>query len=360
MLDLAPFFHSPPYGWNQAEKSTRLLDAFRWLHAHHAAHCAGYRRMAMLQNPRNLLDDLADFPAVPAQIFKFHALKSVSDDEVFKVVTSSGTTGQAVSKIHLDRQTAAAQAKALAHVMTDYLGPKRRAMLIVDSPQVLRDPRMFSARGAGILGMMNFGRNHAYALKEDLSPDLDAILAFLDRHAHQPVLIFGFTFMIWQGLVQALRTLGRTAALDDAILIHGGGWKRMQEQAVDNQAFKAALRQLLGDTLKVHNFYGMVEQTGSVYVECEEGHFHVSNFSELIVRDPLSLRPLPFGRTGIIETLSVLPHSYPGHAILTEDMGEILGQDDCRCGRKGKYFQFRGRIPRAELRGCSDVYSVAE
>ena len=48
--------------------------------------------------------------------------------------------------------------------------------------------------------------------------------------------------------------------------------------------------------------------------------------------------------------------SYPGHSLLTEDMGAILGVDDCPCGRKGKYFRIDGRIPQAEIRGCSDTH----
>ena len=41
--------------------------------------------------------------------------------------------------------------------------------------------------------------------------------------------------------------------------------------------------------------------------------------------------------------------------ILTEDMGIIHGIDNCKCGKKGKYFTVLGRVPSAELRGCSDV-----
>ena len=42
--------------------------------------------------------------------------------------------------------------------------------------------------------------------------------------------------------------------------------------------------------------------------------------------------------------------------LLTEDEGRILGEDDCPCGRKGKYFEILGRVKRAEVRGCSDTY----
>ena len=53
--------------------------------------------------------------------------------------------------------------------------------------------------------------------------------------------------------------------------------------------------------------------------------------------------------------MSILPNSYPGHNILTEDIGKVYGEDNCKCGRKGKYFHIFGRLEKAEIRGCSDT-----
>ena len=78
----------------------------------------------------------------------------------------------------------------------------------------------------------------------------------------------------------------------------------------------------------------------------------------MIVRDVRDFSPCPVGQRGIIQVVSVLPRSYPGHALLTEDEGMVLGEDDCPCGRKGKYIQILGRMKSAELRGCSDTYGA--
>ena len=56
-----------------------------------------------------------------------------------------------------------------------------------------------------------------------------------------------------------------------------------------------------------------------------------------------------------MQLISLLPISYPGHNIISEDLGEIVGIDDCKCGRLGKYFIIHGRTERAEIRGCSDT-----
>ena len=36
---------------------------------------------------------------------------------------------------------------------------------------------------------------------------------------------------------------------------------------------------------RVHDYYGMVEQTGSIHMECDEGYLHTSEYSDIIVRD---------------------------------------------------------------------------
>jgi phenylacetate-coenzyme A ligase PaaK-like adenylate-forming protein len=291
-------------------------------------------------------------------MFKLHELASVPRDQVFKTMTSSGTTGQQPSRIFLDADTAKNQTRVLARIMTSFLGPKRLPMLIIDHPSVIKDRRSFSARGAGILGMMTFGRQHTFALKDEtMELDWDAIDRLAETYRDQPILAFGFTFMAWRYLLQALERCGRTLPFRDAILIHSGGWKKLEAEKISNEVFKQRAS-ALGGFSRVHNFYGMVEQTGSVFVECEAGRLHAPLFADVIVRDPLDWRECAIGEAGVIQVLSVLPRSYPGHSLLTEDRGVLLGEDDCPCGRMGRTFAVQGRIPKAEVRGCSDTFTA--
>ena len=41
--------------------------------------------------------------------------------------------------------------------------------------------------------------------------------------------------------------------------------------------------------------------------------------------------------------------------MLSDDIGKILGVDDCACGRKGKYFRFEKRTEKADIKGCGDT-----
>ena len=169
--------------------------------------------------------------------------------------------------------------------------------------------------------------------------------------------MFGYTYMIWQLVVRALENSGRKFHMKNAILFNIGGWKKLKDQAVGAPEFNRRVQGVLGN-VRVYNYYGMAEQLGSVFVECEHGHMHCSNYSDVIIRRSSDFSVAGQGERGLIELLSVLPTSYPGHVLLTEDEGEVLGVDDCPCGRLGKYFKIHGRIRSAELRGCSDTYEL--
>jgi hypothetical protein len=353
-----PFDLNAPYDMPAAEKQPRLLEALLALTAWHSERCEPYAGMRERLFPLTGAATREALPFLPVRLFKSMDLLSVPRSEVMKTLTSSGTTGQAVSRIFLDRETSVRQTRVLAAIMSAFLGRQRLPMVIVDSADLLKDRTRFNARAAGILGFSVFGRSHHYCLNEHLQLEREPLEAFLDQHRGAPVLAFGFTSVVWQGLLQSVERSNR--ALDfgpGSTLIHGGGWKRLHDQRVDNAAFKTRMRDQLGID-RVFNYYGMVEQVGSIFMECEHGHLHAPVFADVIVRDPITLAPLSDGQAGVIQVLSALPVSYPGHSLLTEDLGVVHGEDDCPCGRRGRHFSVLGRLPQVEMRGCSDTRAL--
>lgn len=356
-MNVEEYLEISPYSLSQEDKQKFLLSELNNLTQKHKENSNEYSAILKAYSLSDkVFTRLEDFPPLPVRLFKDYELKSCKDDEVIKTLTSSGTTSQKVSKIFLDKVTSTYQTRALVKIMQEYLGKQRLPMLIIDTKSILKNRKMFSARGAGILGLSNFGRKHTYALDENMEIDFDVIEKFLEEHKDEKLFIFGFTFMIWQYFYDKLKEQDKILDLSNSVLIHSGGWKKLIEKAVDNETFKKSLAEQIG-IKEVHDFYGMVEQVGSIFVECEEGHLHAPIFADIIVRDSMTLKPLPFGEEGIIEVLSILPRSYPGHVLLTEDLGTILGEDDCKCGKKGKYFKVKGRLPKAEIRGCSDTHA---
>ena len=249
------------------------------------------------------------------------------------------------------------QQKVMVKILSDYWGKKRLPILVIDSKATVRNRDSFSARGAAIIGLQVVAREMVYALNDDMTLNADLVKDFLEKYSGQRFIIFGFTFIVWQSLFLNSDALDFSKYdLSDAFLMTGGGWKKLISESVSQDVFK----QKMTDAFGIRHFldhYGMVEQTGCIYAECECGHLHASIYSDVIIRDPMDFSVKKNGEKGLIQVVSVLPHSYPGHSLLTEDEGIVLGEDDCPCGRKGKYIQIFGRIKSAELRGCSDTYA---
>ena len=358
MMDYNEILTITPYSLPKQEKEKLLTQKLSELTKFHYRHCKEYKGMLdCIGFDTDCINSYYDIPFLPVRLFKELDLFSVDTNDIFKTMTSSGTSGQAVSKIYLDKMTASNQQKTLVKIVSSFIGSARMPMIIIDCPSVVKDRSMFSARGAGILGFSIFGSDKIYALNDDMSVDFEAINAFLKKHSGKNILLFGFTFMIWQHFYKELLKLNANIDLSKGILIHGGGWKKLISEAVSQDEFKKRLNEICGLQL-IHDYYGMVEQTGCVYMECECGHLHSSIFSDVITRRHLDFSPCNVGEAGIVQVVSMLPESYPGHSLLTEDEGVILGEDDCPCGRKGKYFKINGRLKNAEIRGCSDTYAV--
>lgn len=359
-MEYSDILQNEPYSLGKKEKQRLLMDRLEELHIKHISNCAEYRKITeCIGFNINNINSVADFPFIPVRLFKEINLKSVPDKDIFKVITSSGTSGQSVSKIYLDRVTASNQQKTMVKIVSDFTGAARMPMLIIDCPSVVKNRQMFSARGAGILGFSILGTDKAYILDDNMNFNITVLEEFLNKHKDEKILLFGFTFMIWQHFYKELARLknkGIIFDLSNGILIHGGGWKKLQNEAVPPEEFKTRLEDVCG-LGSVHDYYGMAEQTGCIYMQCNYGHMHVSIFSDIIIRRGKDFRECQKFEKGIIQVVSMLPESYPGHSLLTEDQGVLLGEDDCPCGRKGKYFKILGRLKNAETRGCSDTYA---
>ena len=359
MSTIEQLFNLPQYSILNQDKIELLKDELNGLTKFHFENCLPYKNILHNLHVGEDLNFTAieNIPYLPVRLFKTQKIQSIPDSEVLKFLTSSGTTNQQVSKIALNKETSILQVKALASIITSYIGSKRLPMIIIDTDATIKNKSSLSARGAGLVGLANFGRNHFFALDDNMNLKVNELKEFIKKNGDEPVLIFGFTFMVWQYFYKTLDDLNYKPDLNNAILIHSGGWKKLQEQSVSNEIFRQELFNQF-NIQRVYNFYGMVEQVGSIFMECDMGYLHSPNFAEILIRDFNTWDTLPAGITGIIQTLSVLPKSYPGHSLLTEDLGTIIGTNDCKCGRKGTYFIVNGRVPKAELRGCSDTHAA--
>ncbi|MFW2490737.1 acyl-protein synthetase [Clostridium chromiireducens] len=309
----------------------------------------------------NTINSLEEIPFIPVNMFKYFDLRTCSEENVVRILNSSSTTGNDPSKIYIDKETSIRQSSGLISTLTSFLGSYRRPMLVIDSKDINKKNETLTARGAAIRGVSSFGKSLTYVMDlvdGNLVLNVERLKEFEEKYKDADILVYGFTYIIWTRFVKSLKEKGIKLNMGKIKLLHSGGWKKLNDQKVEKEEFNKSVAEVFGtDPENIIDFYGMVEQLGVVFLDCECGYKHVPDFGEIIIRDFSTLKEVEKGQCGFIEVLSGLTSSYPGQAILTEDIGEFIGIDDCKCGRKGKYFKFKNRVEKSETRGCGDTFA---
>jgi acyl-protein synthetase LuxE len=354
LLSVAPY-DQPPKD-RQADLLEILKDELDYACERHAGYKTYIKSWPIVYRSASRV---ADLPFLPVGMLKANPpLSFVEPDQIKRTLTSSATTSQMPSRVVVDSPTARRMTKGVVSIIRDFIGPARRPYLVVDTQGFLGSE--MGARGAAIQGLQPFASEttHCLRLNEqgDLILDRDRLIKFAQDHQDAELLVYGFTFILWNHLVKPLKAEGICLNLPKARILHSGGWKRLQDQAVEKTVFNEHLARIFGCSPdNIIDFYGMVETVGVIYPDCPAGNKHGPAFGDVIVRNPLTLEPVAAGGYGIVQVCSVLPTSFPGHLLLTEDMAQVLAYDGCPCGRRGISFRFAGRIPKAELRGCGNL-----
>lgn len=349
-----------PYGLDPSRKAEFLAAELGGLLEHHEKRCPPYSRLVedWRRHRQGPILSAEDYPFVPASLFKEVELRST--EEPMMEVQSSATTSSAHSRIFIDKDTRKRQTISATKVWGDFIGSDRRPYLIFDTEDSARGSHAMSARGAAILSLVHYASEYHFVCREGndgIEVDFEALARALDAVGDGPFIAYGFTYLLYSSHRQiASRGEPLRAAHPDSILLHSGGWKRLESIAVDKLVLGQTVASVWGlEPSRVIDFYGAAELVGIPFPDCPGGLKHVPYWSEVVIRRPDDFASCGVGEAGLLQLLSCLPLGGPNHSVLTEDLGELVFVDGCECGRRGRAFVFRGRAPRAELRGCSDV-----
>jgi len=92
--------NSPQYTLPQSDKERLLLHELNSLTDHHKRACPDYEKILAVMRPGYVppvtLEDVSD---LPIRIFKSHRLRTIPASDIFKTLTSSGTTGAQPSQV---------------------------------------------------------------------------------------------------------------------------------------------------------------------------------------------------------------------------------------------------------------------
>lgn len=362
LLELAPFSLPP------AEKEQLLKAALKEELEHHFRSCIPYRRFCEKRGFRPPIGEFeyADLPYLPVGIFKEMLLTSVPQEEIVRTLHSSATTSQTPSTVVIDEKTRRRQMKALMWIMKERVGNDRRPFIImdVDPAKGSRSEPTISARTAAVRGFLTVASSATYCMEMnatgELSVNIEALTTQLDvakKLGQRPVL-FGYTYILFTHVAKAMFAQGHRLNPGDATIVHIGGWKKLQSESVSRAVFNQALEDVLGvRNTEVIDVFGFTEQLGVVYPDGEDGLKRCSVVSEVLVRNPRTLALVPDGEVGLLEFITPLTHSYPGIAILLDDLGRIVTRERDPKGRWGTAFEVIGRAKRSDVRGCGDILS---
>ena len=367
---LLEFFSKAPFSLEYEQRRSDLLKALNESYHHHVSNCEIYGQYCarLGKGPTDLFDSVEDIPFLPVQAFKYYAerLRSVSISSIKTSLSSSATNG-VPSTILIDQITARRQVQCLANVLSSTLGGTRRTFLVCDVDPMTATNSAFGARSAAVRGFLNLARDSYYALRltddGQLTVDMDTITAFQEGviAVGHPFVVFGFTYVLYNDVIKPMLSLPKVSAGKQGFVCHIGGWKKLEDDAVNRRTFaEGALHAFGVSEERVIDFYGFTEQMGVVYPSVDgEGLRIAPAFSDVIVRNVDTLRPQPDGVPGLLQFVTPLPFSYPGIAVLTDDYGVVVSRDGVlRDGRRGTLFKVLGRAKNVEVRGCGDIMAT--
>ena len=193
------------------------------------------------------------------------------------------------------------QIRTLQKISIEYLGNNRMPMLILGQEKKKNNFEL-NASNAAISGFSLFGKNHTFLIDDKGNFNKNRLIEFANKFKNEKKLLFGFTFNIYKYLIENISN--RKVDLSNSILLHGGGWKKLERYKISNEKFSTILKTKYKIN-KIINYYGLVEQTGSIYFECEKGFFHTSNYSDILIKKRIitifpKLLDFKFEKTGEI------------------------------------------------------------
>ncbi|MDR3246395.1 MAG: acyl-CoA reductase [Prevotellaceae bacterium] len=315
-------------------------------------------------DPHKNINSIAEIPPVSVSVFKElgFSLNSVPQEDIKLSLQSSATSGTP-STIVVDKTTSKRQAKVMVKVIQEFIGKERKPFLVMDIDPRSSFRKLLGARFAAIAGYLNFASKVGYFLQADEHSisyfDIEGIKNYLSSFEKtQPVVVFGFTYILYSHVMKSIKETGEKIILPEGSkIIHIGGWKKLEHEKIDKQIFNEELAGCFGiNSCDIIDIYGFTEQIGLNYPDCRCGCKHVSTYVKVLVRDTATRAILPVGQEGMLEFVTPIPHSYPGNAVLTDDIGKLV-EGKCPYGRAGQRFQIIGRLKKAEIRGCGDILS---
>lgn len=353
-----------PDVYDQEGSSELFLQAMRECLKHHVKNNEFFRQYLGRENfdPDSLKteEDLKRIPFIHANFFKKHEVLSVPREDIVLHVTSSGTTGQK-SQMFFDKESddfGNAMIKSefrhfgfLSDEPTNYL------LFTYEPAQISKD----LGTAQTDLGLLQYApvNERFFALRfNGQSHDFDVYgtIMVLEEYERQglPVRIFGFPSFLYFTVRQMKETGHRPLKLNPkSMTLLGGGWKGYADKQIKKSELYALVEEMLGiPEVNCRDGYGSTEHSVP-YFECPHHRFHIPVFSRMLIRDVVTLEPLPYGEAGFANFITPHLSSVPAVSVLMGDMAVLHPAEECGCGIKTPFMEIIGRAGTSKGKSCA-------
>ncbi|MFX1317148.1 MAG: hypothetical protein ACFE9T_14905 [Promethearchaeota archaeon] len=371
------------YKDNQEEVKKERFKAILETTRRQIEKCGLYRQLCKQKNfdpHRDLksIDDIKNIPYLTSANFKQKKGRPkeflcVPESEIRVWMASSGTSGDP-SIVGRDRINIQRTFNAYDFMNKEILNLSHYDWSLFFFPQPRRrltredklsEPIPSMAYVFNVQNKLPLGEKRVYALKladeetrkkgKIFEFDAETTVGFLNtNHSEKEIgWISGSIPLLYMFLLEFYKKTGQTFNCGEkSVLMSGGGWKSYSGESVSPEKFRDALSKILGIPRKsIRDIYAFTE-TDCLHPECEYYNKHLLPWQDIIIRDVETLEPLEMGESGLINVINPLAYSYAGVSILQDDIGRIILEDTCPCGRKGKAIEILGRAEGAEGKGC--------
>jgi len=353
---------SSPYS-TSAENDSLFIQAMKEVIRWHQEKSTFYRQFLKDSNfDINKWDgDLGKIPSIPAEFFKYHSIKSVSDDNVHISLTSSGTTGQK-SQMFFDEWSLGC-AQQMVDFIYDYYGwitPGKKTNYLLYTYQTEIDSKLGTAFTDNYLTKYAPVNRAEYTLKltGKGGHDFDVFGAIKTLHEYEtqelPVRIFGFPSFFYFTLQRMKELKYKPLKLSaESLVFLGGGWKGYANQEIKKSELFSLAEEMLGiPNHRLRDGFGSVEHC-IPYIECSEHHFHVPVYSKVLIRDLKTLDSVGYDKPGFLQFISPYITSAPANAVTMGDLATLHKGETCSCGLKTDWFEVLGRAGVSKNKSCA-------
>ena len=297
------------------------------------------------------IEDISKIPLLPSSIFKNQTVISGNKTDIVKKCTSSGTKGT-VSCVYRDMNTIKNFFQSSKKNIVDLLNVENGECInltpVSDAPEVKHlwlpyameyVEKFFPTVYCVEKGVLNV---------EKVYQNLDRML----KDKKTAILMGPPTLFI--KLVESMKKSEISFQGGSRIrFITAGGWKKFTGISIGRSEFREKMSECFGDIedWQYRDLYNMVE-LNTIIGECEFNNKHILPWLSVFSLNPSTLKPVEEGRDGVIAFIDPTATSYPCF-VLSDDLGKVFTNIECKCGRSGDVLQFSRRISTTEVRGCA-------